>query len=614
MRERNRFSWMLIDALLLATALFVSLWLRFDGVVPSTEMGLLLRHMPVLIGAKLLIYWLTRMYRVYWGHASIAEMLHILGSTLLGNILTSGYLLLFVRGFPRGVLPIVWLMDMFLIGGSRYLRRAKNTGGLHWHAQKDAKHVLIIGAGEAGALVCRELLKHPNMKLHPVAFVDDDPIKQNSLIHGVPVKGTRETIPGLVRDMEIDEVIFALPSATAEDRRDILELAKDTGAKIKTVPGVYEMIDESFQISEIRDVNIEDLLGREPVELDTSQLQSFLTDKVVLITGGGGSIGSELARQIVPWQPKRIVLVDIYENAVYDVEQELRRQYPDLDLSVAIESVRDKSRMDYLFAREKPHIVFHAAAHKHVPLMEVTPASAIKNNIFGTWHVVEASLQAGVEKFVLISTDKAVNPTNVMGTTKRFCERMIQAYNEVSDTDFVAVRFGNVLGSNGSVIPLFTKQIAEGGPVTVTDPEITRYFMTIPEASQLVLQAGAMASGGEIFILHMGQPVKIVDLARDLIRLSGLEPDEDIQIEFTGLRPGEKKYEEFLIDERFTDETTHDKIYIEKPTSYGMDRLHRNLSRLIEVLKTDDDEQMVKVLQDIVPTYHPNRPGFKKSK
>lgn len=609
MKQNRRLVLGVLDIVLLALSFWLALMLRYDGNIPQADASMLLRHLPFLVGIKIVVYYFLNMYRIYWRYASIREMLQLLLATVVANACAMLYFYALTPNLPRGMLPIVWLADMFLIGGIRYALRASTAiSGLKFFTDDNYHRVLIIGAGEAGALVCKELKKHgEQLQSVPVAFVDDDPVKQKELIHNVKVMGTREDIPRLVEELRIQEIIFALPSASQADRVAILNIAQNTGLPVKTVPGIYEMIDESFQISELRPVQIEDLLGRDPIKLDTSMLNEFLTGKKVMITGGGGSIGSELARQIMRYNPSRLILLDIYENAVYEVQQEILGEDKDYPLTVHIDSVRDKHRIRHVMMEERPDVVFHAAAHKHVPLMEHSPASAIKNNIFGTFHVVEAVIEAEVETFVLISTDKAVRPTNVMGTTKRFCEYIINAYKGTSKTKLVAVRFGNVLGSNGSVIPVFTKQIQKGGPVKVTDPEITRYFMTIPEAAQLVLQAGAMASGGEIYILDMGDPVKIDDLARELIRLSGYKVGEDIEIIYTGLREGEKKYEELLLDENNSTKTSHEKIWIENPEYYDMELLHNQLAKLMSALERDDDEEMVALLQEIVPTYHPNR-------
>ena len=402
---------------------------------------------------------------------------------------------------------------------------------------------------------------------------------------------------------DIDEILMALPSIKNNDRREIIKICNSTGVKLKTLPGIYELINGKISINQIRDVEIEDLLGRDPVELNMEGIEEYIKDKVILITGGGGSIGSELCRQIVKFNPKKLVILDIYENGAYDLQMELNFKYPNIDKDVVIASIREKKRLEEVFEKYNPDVVFHAAAHKHVPLMEANPKEAIKNNVVGTLNLAKTADKYKVKKFVLISTDKAVNPTNIMGATKRMCEMIIQSINKESKTEFVAVRFGNVLGSNGSVIPLFKKQIKEGGPITVTHPEINRYFMTIPEAAQLVIQAGSMAKGGEIFILDMGSPVKILDLANDLIRLSGLEPEKDIKIQFTGLRPGEKLYEELLMDEEGMTNTNHKKIFIGKPGKYDFKDICEKVDKLKSCLDKDDEEIFNKV-QEIVPTYN----------
>jgi FlaA1/EpsC-like NDP-sugar epimerase len=434
--------------------------------------------------------------------------------------------------------------------------------------------------------------------------VDDDFKKYRGKIHGVPILGTREDIHRIVREKKIDEILIAMPSVSKQKIREIVDICKGTKCSLKTLPGVYEIIDGRVDIKKIRDIQIEDLLGRPPVEVDLESISDYLTNETILVTGGGGSIGSELCRQIASFSPKKLIVFDIYENSVYELQHELERKYGNgLNLQICIGSVRDKNRLKQIFRTYKPQIVFHAAAHKHVPLMESNPMEAIKNNVFGTINVAECADEYRAKRFVLISTDKAVNPTNIMGATKRIAEMVIQAKDRKSKTEFVAVRFGNVLGSNGSVIPLFRKQILEGGPVTVTDSEIIRYFMTIPEAVQLVIQAGAMAKGGEIFVLDMGEPVKIKDLARDLIKLSGFEPDVDIKIEYTGLRPGEKLYEELLMAEEGLRETKHEKIFIGKPVFNDLDQLRKEIEMLKAVLMKEDKELMEVVVRKLVPGY-----------
>lgn len=461
---------------------------------------------------------------------------------------------------------------------------------------------MIIGAGEAGAMVIKELQYHSELKSDPVVIVDDSRLKQRASLNGVPVKGGRDRIKELAEQYDIDEIIVAIPSASRRQISEILQICKETKCRLKTLPGVYELIDGKVTIKQIRDVSIEDILGREEVKLDTEKIAGYLKDETILITGGGGSIGSELCRQIAVFGPKKLIIFDIYENNAYELQNELMHTYQSkLDFEIVIGSIRDKERLREVFRKYSPGVVFHAAAHKHVPLMEDNPAEAVKNNVFGTLNVAQCADEFGVKKFVLISTDKAVNPTNIMGATKRLAEMLVQSMNKVSRTEYAAVRFGNVLESNGSVIPIFKKQIEQGGPVTVTHPEIIRYFMTIPEAAKLVVQAGAMAQGGEIFVLDMGEPVKIIDLARDLIRLSGFEPDIDIKIEYTGLRPGEKLYEELLLAEEGINKTIHEKIYVGKPSDISFGQVMDSIKLLENCL--DDDVKVRENMCCIVPTY-----------
>lgn len=467
----------------------------------------------------------------------------------------------------------------------------------------DSKKVLVVGAGRAGNMILRELFENPELKKVPVGVVDDDRNKIGKQVFGVPVLGTTEDISNIVQDKAIDEIIFCIANINPIRKKEIINICKNTKCKVKTIPGIYEIIDEKVNLTKLRDIQIEDLLGREPVKMNLNDMDKIIKNKTVMVTGGGGSIGSELCRQIAKYEPRKLIIVDIYENNAYEIQQELVRKRPELDLDVMIASVRDEEKMDSLFEIYKPEIVFHAAAHKHVPLMEYSPCEAIKNNVFGTLNVANIADKYKVEKFVLISTDKAVNPTNIMGATKRCCEMIIQNINKKSETEFVAVRFGNVLGSNGSVVPLFKKQIAEGGPVTVTHREVTRFFMTIPEAVSLVLQASAMAQGGEIFVLDMGEPVKIVDLAENLIKLSGYEPYVDIPIKFTGLRPGEKLYEEVLMEEEGLRRTSNNKIKIGKPIDIDEKEFVKELNILKKVAFNNQDEKVDLIMKSIVPTY-----------
>lgn len=485
----------------------------------------------------------------------------------------------------------------------RTMRRIVIKSEVIQNADQSTK-VLIVGAGEAGNMIVRELFKNTNLKKIPVAVVDDDKNKQGKYVYDVPVVGKIDDIEEIVKTHSIQEIIICIANINPKRKKEIINICKKTNLKIKTIPGIYEIIDGKVNVTKLRDVQIEDLLGRNQIEINLNDMHGIIKNKVVMVTGGGGSIGSELCRQIAKYEPEQLIILDIYENNAYDIQQELIRHYhKDLNLKVLIASIRDEEKMNTIFEKYKPEIVFHAAAHKHVPLMEDSPCEAVKNNVFGTINVAKLSSKYKVKKFVLISTDKAVNPTNIMGATKRCCEMIIQSLNKTSDTEFVAVRFGNVLGSNGSVVPLFKKQIAEGGPVTVTHEEVTRFFMTIPEAVSLVLQASAMAKGGEIFVLDMGEPVKIIDLARNLIKLSGYEPNVDINIEVTGLRPGEKLYEEVLMDEEGLTRTSNDQIRIGKPIKIDEAEFKRELSMLKRVAENNQDEKVDLIMKSIVPTY-----------
>ena len=470
----------------------------------------------------------------------------------------------------------------------------------------DRKKVLIIGAGEATKILISTIRSSMKNIYNIVGLIDDNPNKVDYAISGKKILGTRFDIPRICKENNVDVIFFTISNISNEDRKKILEICQETGCKVRILPGTKDLIKNRPFMQNFRDVEIEDLLGREPIKLDNKNIKELIHNKVVLVTGGGGSIGSELCRQIMRFEPERLVIVDIYENNLYDIEQELKYNYPNAKIDAIVASVRDKDRLNEIFNEFKPYLVFHAAAHKHVPLMETSPLEAIKNNVFGTYNVVNCADEYNVKRFVLISTDKAVNPTNIMGATKRLCEMIIQAKNKVSNTEYVAVRFGNVLGSNGSVVPLFKKQIAHGGPVTVTHKDITRFFMTIPEAVSLVLQAMSGAKGGEIFVLDMGEPVKIYDMAKKLIKLSGLEPDVDIQIKVTGLRPGEKLYEEILMEEEGLTETKHDKIHIAKPCNVDIKMIINKLDKLKRLVDTNNNENLKEIketVHEVVPTY-----------
>ena len=470
----------------------------------------------------------------------------------------------------------------------------------------EKKNVLVIGAGEATRILLGTIKSSMKDSYNVIGLIDDNTNKVNYAISGNKILGTRYDIPRICKENNVEVIFFTISNISSDDRRKILEICQETGCKVRILPGTKELIKNKPLVQNFRDVQIEDLLGREPIRLDNKNIGELIKDKVVLVTGGGGSIGSELCRQIIKFKPQRLVIVDIYENNLYDIEQELKFNYPKIQIDAIVASVREKERLNEIFAEYKPYLVFHAAAHKHVPLMETSPLEAIKNNVFGTYNVVNCADEYGVKRFILISTDKAVNPTNIMGATKRLCEMIVQAKNKVSNTEYAAVRFGNVLGSNGSVVPLFKKQIAKGGPVTVTHKEITRFFMTIPEAVSLVLQAMSTAEGGEIFVLDMGEPVKIYDMATKLIKLSGLEPNVDIQIKVTGLRPGEKLYEELLMSEEGLQATKHDKIHVAEPMKIDMNMIEEKLAELKNLLENCNNEQkdeIKKVIKEVVPTF-----------
>ncbi|MSU00250.1 polysaccharide biosynthesis protein [Tissierella pigra] len=609
MRSRRAVFLMFMDIIAINISCLLAIYINFDRWNPIFEKKeLVVRYMVVITIIKIITFGFFKLYNSLWEYASIDEMIEVVAAVITANILSVIFLTFANIGLPRSIYVIAPMMEVLLVGGSRFFYRIFRRIKHGMTSIDNYKRVLIIGAGAAGVMALKELRNHDNLRSKPIAFIDDNPNKKGKHINGVPVLGNRKDISKICKKYNIDEIIIAMPSAKSDDRKSILNECKNTKCKTRILPGVYELIDGNKDGFKIRDVQIEDLLGRDEIKLDLEGLSSFISGKRVLVTGGGGSIGSELCRQIAKFRPSELMILEIYENNAYDIQNELLKRYKDLNLTVFIASIRDKKRMEEIFDEKKPHIVFHAAAHKHVPLMESNPKAAIKNNVFGTLNVVQAADKYGVNRFVMISTDKAVNPTNVMGATKRVCEMIIQTYNAISKTEYVAVRFGNVLGSNGSVIPLFKRQITEGGPVTVTDERIIRYFMTIPEACQLVLQSGSMAKGGEIFILDMGEPVKIIDLARDLITLSGLEPDIDIKIEITGLRPGEKLFEELLLNTEIMEKTSHDKIYIEEPMEFKHDKMMEFIDELKYAIKTNNSMNIKKVLSDIVPTYIPYNP------
>lgn len=605
----RRFFLFLTDTFLLNACVYLSLIMRFDVGIVSIEPQYISNYVENMLPytiMSLLIFWLFRLYHSLWQYASIAEVyriaeaciivevVHFLSNKIAGNML------------PRSCYFNAAIYLIIAICASRFMYRMIRTVLNKYRNIKTSNNVMIIGAGEATNVIMREIQNSSYLANSNIAcIIDDDRRKVGKYIRGVKVIGTRDKIKEAAKLYDIDEIIFAIPSASNEVKRDILNICKETDCTLKILPGVYQMVDGEINVNSIRNVDVLDLLGRDPIEVDIESIMGYVKDKVIMVTGGGGSIGSELCRQLVSHKPKQLIIFDIYENNAYDIQQELKINYPDANVVTLIGSIRNVSRLESVFAQYKPDIVYHAAAHKHVPLMEVSPDEAVKNNVVGTWNVARMADKYGVKKFVMISTDKAVNPTNVMGATKRICEMIVQTYNEISKTDFVAVRFGNVLGSNGSVIPLFKRQIEAGGPVTVTDPNIIRYFMTIPEAVSLVLQAGAYAKGGEIFILDMGQPVKIDDLAKNLIRLSGYTLGVNMEIKYTGLRPGEKLYEELLMKEEGLQETDNKLIHIGKPIEFDKENFFDNLEKLKEEAYSETGN-IRESLKKVVDTYHPN--------
>ena len=593
------------DVFSIAAVSYGSLMLRFDATVPPQYMECLKHNMIPLVICGVLVFYLFHLYKSLWEFASLTEMKNIIVACVVVSLLNIAISVMTDHPMPKSSYFIFFLLLTTMTGGSRFLYRFFRTyKNKSISKSKEVSHVMIVGAGDAGEKLAKEILHSSHIFKEVKCFIDDDPSKWNRSIHNIPVIGGRDNIIETVKKYDIQEILIAMPSVSRKEMADILNICKQTKCKLMKLPGMYQFVNGDITVSKLKDVEIQDLLGREPIRVNMDDIMGYVKDKVVMITGGGGSIGSELCRQIASKNPKQLIIVDIYENNAYDIQLELKHDYPNLKLETLIASVRDKGKVDDLFKKYRPDIVYHAAAHKHVPLMEDAPNEAIKNNVFGTLNVVKACDTYGTQKFILISTDKAVNPTNIMGATKRICEMIVQTYNRKSKTDYVAVRFGNVLGSNGSVIPIFKKQIAEGGPVTVTHPDIIRYFMTIPEAVSLVLQAGAYAKGGEIFILDMGEPVKIADMARNLIRLSGYEPDVDIRIEYTGLRPGEKLYEEMLMKEEGMQTTPNKLIHIGKPIELNEEYLFIELEKLYEAAYAETN-QMRALVQQLVTTYHP---------
>ena len=598
----------LIDVVLIAVSSFLALYLRFDlqlSLIDPFFLRTIMVVLPIQIVLTLAAFWALRIYHSLWAYASIKEFNTILIACASSVALQLLVLTVLQKHLPRSYYPLYFVVLTALVTGVRLMYRflrIKRKPASAAQAPNAPKNVMIIGGGEAGSTLVREIQTSYMLDYKLCCILDKDPEKHGKFIRGVPIVGDRNDIISCAKNYQIDMIFIALPRLRMKELKPILDLCQQTGCVIKKIPGMYQLMNGDVTVKSLRSIEIEDLLGRDPVDVDLDSILGYVKNKVILVSGGGGSIGSEICRQIASHEPRRLIILDIYENTTYILQQELMRTHPELDLVVLIGSVRDMNRLQTVFDTYRPDIVYHAAAHKHVPLMEESPNEAIKNNVLGTYNIVRAADAAGVRRFIQISTDKAVNPTNIMGASKRICEMIIQTYNKRSKTEYVAVRFGNVLGSNGSVVPLFRKQIEAGGPVTVTHPDIIRYFMTIPEAVSLVLQAGAYAKGGEIFVLDMGEPVRILDLAKNMIKLAGLKLGEDIEIVFTGLRPGEKLYEELLLEEEGLRTTESSKIFIARPIDISEALLFEALKRMHAAVN-DESEDLRTIVKQIVPTY-----------
>lgn len=606
-----------IAILLLLDLCAILLALLLAHVATFGRVGGLWNDIPGVVGTlalTLLLFALCGLYRMQWKNVGFEEMLCIfLG--ILSSLVAAILFNFFAHRLSVRELVVAYLILFNLVCISRYWSRFSSAWRYRFRGQREKIPVMIVGGGDAGITIIREMKTSDKISYMPLCVIDDDPAKQSTRVCGVPVVGTTDAIEEMAAKYGISQIFVAMPAVSKQRVGEICEICARTGRRVRILPGVYQMLNGTAMTNQMRDINIEDLLGRDPITVNTREVFGYIENKSILVTGGGGSIGSELCRQIAAHNPAMLTIFDIYENNAYEIEMELRRNYPYLNLKVLIGSVRDEKRVNDVFRVASPHIVFHAAAHKHVPLMEHSPAEAVKNNVFGTYNVAKAAMDFEVERFVMISTDKAVNPTNVMGATKRICEMIVQSFSRSTvKTDYVAVRFGNVLGSNGSVIPLFKRQIAEGGPVTVTHKDIIRYFMTIPEAVSLVLQAGAYATGGEIFVLDMGEPVKILTLAENLIRLSGYKPYEEINIVFTGLRPGEKLYEELLMNEEGMQKTPNQKIYIGQPICFDSEELSKTLDQMREAASENNNAALLNFIKQLVPTYRADERTVKDNK
>lgn len=599
---------LILDMLSVVLAAYGALFWRFEFSISSIPRHYLDIATVLLIPnilTMIILFWIWKLYKSVWRYASANELVNITGACVLCFIAQIIFTAILDWQMPRSYYPMYGFLLYILVCGTRFsyrILRMLSNKRQDIFGVNHKRSTMVIGAGAAGNAIIKEIETSSYVNLKVTCVIDDNPNCHGRLLRGIPIIGDRTRIIDAVEKYVVEEIIIAIPSAPQVQIREILDICKETGCKLRIVPGMYQFLNGDVSVSSLREVQIEDLLGREPIQVNVAEIIGYIKDKVVLVTGGGGSIGSELCRQLASHGPKKLIIIDIYENNAYDIQQELKSRFPELDLVVLIASVRNTARMNSIFRTYRPEIVYHAAAHKHVPLMEDSPHEAIKNNVFGTLKTARAAGENGTKRFVMISTDKAVNPTNIMGASKRICEMIIQRLNRQYETEFVAVRFGNVLGSNGSVIPLFKKQIEEGGPVTVTHKDIIRYFMTIPEAVSLVLQAGAYAKGGEIFVLDMGEPVRIYDLAVNLIKLSGLIPDEDIEIKITGLRPGEKLYEELLMSEEGLKDTDNHRIHVGKPMRMNDKEFEKGLAKLKEALE-DEEKDIRKVVKEMVPTY-----------
>ena len=595
---RDKLKFVLLDAVILILMPILALMIRFEGVLPDKELTALLGWLPIFVVISLAVFVAYGIYHRIWHYARVRDLIAIVGAVSLSVAMMFVVDIFMGMHIPRSIYVLTWMLT---IGGIGMSRLAFKINWDNWTGDADAKkHVLIVGAGDAGAMMVREIEQNDDAVLKIAGFIDDDPRKQGSKLSGFNVLGTTEEIVDICQKRSIDEIIIAMPSVSGDVVRRIAESCRQTGCEVKIMPSLFEMTDGHVNVRILRDINIEDLLRRDPIHLDFAKITSYIAGKTVLITGAGGSIGSEISRQVSRVGAKEIILLGRGENSIYEIYQELKIKFPDQLYRTVIANITDKQRMTEVFGKYKPQVVFHAAAHKHVPLMEIQPAEAVRNNVFGTKNVAELADAYHSEIFVLISTDKAVNPTSVMGATKRCAELVLQEINQHSETKYVTVRFGNVLGSRGSVVPLFEKQIAAGGPVTITHPEMTRFFMTIPEAVQLVLQAGSQAEGGEVFLFDMGKPVKIRDMACDLIQLHGLKPNQDIKLVYTGLRPGEKLYEELLTSEEGTASTKHEKIFKAKINPLDTAELKRDLDILAN---NRDTMTILQTIKRMIPTY-----------